>query len=95
MKTMSQDNTATAAPDTNNAETALPEPVLSPFCREIRSKRYFFLREMPTEEHHLRDGSNHCWCRMTMKVFGPDGEMVRPTDCVSGRSCYRSLFDTE
>src|SRR5437016_1512090 len=69
--------------------------VLSPYCREIRSKRYFFLREMPTEERHLKDGSNHCWCRLTMKVYGPDEEMVRPSDCVSGRSCYRSLFDPE
>lgn len=69
--------------------------VQSPYCREIRSKRYFFLREMPTEEHHLKDGSNHCWCRLTMKVYGPDGELARPADCVGGRSCYRSLFDSE
>jgi len=71
------------------------EIVNSPFCREIRSKRFFFLREMPTEPHHLKDGSNHCWCRVTMKVYGPDGEITRPTDCVAGRSCYKSLFEPE
>ena len=71
------------------------EVVNSPYCCEIRSKRFFFLREMPTEEHHLKDGSNHCWCRVTMKVYGPDGELTRPSDCVAGRSCYRSLFEPE
>ena len=71
------------------------QTVQSPYCREIRSKRYFFLREMPTEDHHIKDGSNHCWCRVTMKVYGPDEELTRPEDCVAGRSCYRSLFDPE
>jgi hypothetical protein len=93
---MSLDNTSTTGVAEEAAESgAAAGMVLSPYCREIRSKRYFFLQEMPTEERHLRDGSNHCWCRLTMKVYGPDEEMVRPSDCVSGRSCYRSLFDPD
>jgi len=71
------------------------EIMQSPYCREIRSKKYFFLREMPTEDHHLKDGSNHCWCRATMKAYGPDGELTRPEDCTASRSCYRSLFEPE
>ena len=65
----------------------------SPFCRDIRSKKFYFLQEMPTEIHHLRDASNHCWCRRTVQAFGPDGELVRPEDCNAGRDCYKSLFE--
>jgi hypothetical protein len=91
-----QDAPSVEKPSVNPEETIAPSETLnSPYCREIRSKRYFFLREMPTEEHHLKDGSNHCWCRVTMKVYGPDGEIARPQDCVAGRTCYRSLFETE
>lgn len=91
---MLQDDALVEKPSAEQTPAAADnQPVQSPYCREIRSKRYFFLREMPTEDHHLRDPSNHCWCRQTMQVVGPDGEMVRPQDCVSGRSCYRSLFE--
>lgn len=67
--------------------------VQSPYCREIRSKKYYFMQEMPTENHHLMDGSGHCWCSRTMQIVGPDGEMVRAEDCTSERTCYRSLFE--
>jgi hypothetical protein len=66
----------------------------SPFCRELRSKRYYFLQEMPTEPHHIQDGSNRCWCRLTMQSIGPDREMVHPKGCTPDRVCYRSLFET-
>lgn len=89
------DAITTDSEQTGTDGTAAAGVVPSPYCREIRSKRYFFLREMPTEDHHIKDGSNHCWCRVTMKVYGPDGELTRPGDCVSGRSCYRSLFEVE
>ena len=92
---MSQDATTIGTRGEPTSAGVGTDSVQSPYCREIRSKRYFFLREMPTEERHLKDGSNHCWCRMTMKVFGPDGELVRPVDCTAGRSCYRSLFETD
>lgn len=92
---MSLDATITADAGDNATVSGAVETMQSPYCREIRSKRYFFLREMPTENHHLKDGSNHCWCRVTMKVYGPDGEQARPDDCVSGRTCYRSLFEPE
>lgn len=65
---------------------------LSPYCGSIRSKKYFFLQGLPTEESHLLDGSNHCWCDRTMQGVGPDGELVQPRDCVPGRTCYRSAF---
>ncbi|HLJ57272.1 MAG TPA: hypothetical protein VKT77_19705 [Chthonomonadaceae bacterium] len=92
---MSQDAAGTVLASEVTATSEREETLRSPYCREIRSKRYFFLREMPTEHHHIKDGSNHCWCRMTMKAYGPDGELARPEDCNSGRSCYRSLFEPE
>lgn len=82
--------------ETNNAAatTATVMPAVnSPFCRDIRSKKYYFLQEMPTEIHHLRDASNHCWCQRTVQAFGPDGELVRPEDCNADRACYKSLFE--
>lgn len=79
--------------DAQPVEPTAPMVVMSPFCRELRSKKYFFLQEMPTEIHDIRDASNHCWCRQTVQVFGPDGELVRPEDCNASRGCYRSLFE--
>jgi hypothetical protein len=80
---------------TQGTEEATPEVPASPFCRELRTKRYYFRQEMATEEHHLLDGSNRCWCRLTMQGIGPDREMVHPRDCKPGRSCYKSAFETE
>lgn len=69
--------------------------VNSPFCRELRSKRYYFQTSMPTEEGQFLDGSNRCWCNKTMQVVGPDGEMVFPGECAPGRDCYKSVFALE
>ena len=92
---MSQDAATTIGVSEESTASGAVEIMQSPYCREIRSKKYFFLREMPTEDHHLKDGSNHCWCRATMKAYGPDGELTRPEDCTASRSCYRSLFEPE
>jgi hypothetical protein len=88
---MTQDNGTIAL--TAAVEETIPAVAQSVFCRELRSKRYYFLEQMPTEEDHILDGSNRCWCRLTMQVIGPDGDMTHPTDCRPGRSCYRSLFE--
>jgi hypothetical protein len=72
--------------------TGAPQTLLSPFCRELRSKKYYFLNAMPTEESQILDASAHCWCSKTMRAFGPDGELVQPSDCAPGRNCYKSLF---
>ncbi|MDE2125492.1 MAG: hypothetical protein KGJ62_02785 [Armatimonadetes bacterium] len=77
-------------PHENHGAVKLPE---STFCREIRSKKFYFLKSVPVEEHELLDGSNHCWCYRTMQVVGPDGSMVLPKTCRPGRTCYRSVFE--
>jgi hypothetical protein len=68
-------------------------PLNSPFCRELRSKRFFFARGIPTEAQTYLDGSDHCWCYLTQKPIGPDADKVYPDRCIPGRSCYRSALE--
>jgi hypothetical protein len=65
----------------------------SAFCSSLRSKKFFMMDALPTEASQYLDASNHCWCRMTQQVIGPDGGTVDPKTCVAGRDCYSSAFD--
>jgi hypothetical protein len=65
----------------------------SAFCSSLRSKKFFLIDALPTEASQYLDGSNHCWCRVTQQVTGPDGGSVRPEACVAGRDCYSSAFE--
>jgi hypothetical protein len=67
-------------------------PVQSPFCASLRSKKFFMRDALPTEASDYLDSSNHCWCRMTQQVIGPDGGIVNPEACVNGRACFSSAF---
>ncbi len=66
--------------------------VQSPFCAELRSKKYFKLLGLATEADDYIDASNHCWCRVTQQVVGPDGSKARPERCGPGRACYQSAL---
>ena len=76
---------ATAAGATEAGATAE-----SFFCGSLRSKKFFMLDGLATEASQYLDASNHCWCRETQQVVGPDGSLVNPSRCVPGRSCYSS-----
>ena len=65
----------------------------SAFCSSLRSKKIFLIDALPTDASQYLDASNHCWCRMTQQVFGPDGGAVHPESCVTGRDCYSSAFE--
>ncbi|HEX8888157.1 MAG TPA: hypothetical protein VF779_03215 [Pyrinomonadaceae bacterium] len=85
-------------PTSSDTETSL-EPgetavVNSPFCGSLRSKKFFMMDGLATEASQYLDSSNHCWCRETQQVIGPDGGRVRPEKCVPGRSCYTSALET-
>ena len=80
-------------PETNNITVVATKVMQSAFCRELRSKKYYFLQEMPTEAEHLLDATGHCWCLKTMQAIGPDGERAHTDGCTADRACYRSLFD--
>ena len=65
----------------------------SSFCSSLRSKKFLMIDELPTDASQYLDASNHCWCRMTQQVIGPDGGTVHPESCVTGRDCYSSAFE--
>ena len=76
----------------SSEEPAPIDPLATPFCGELRSKRYFMLDTIPTSAEQYFDPSFHCWCYHTQQVIGPDGGPADPFDCVPGRSCYRSAL---
>ncbi len=67
--------------------------LISPICKEIRSKKIFHLTSIPMKVEDVLDASNHCWCRKTQQVIGPDDNRVHPTTCTSDRTCFQSFFD--
>ncbi|PWT80562.1 MAG: hypothetical protein C5B44_05215 [Acidobacteria bacterium] len=67
-------------------------PVQSPFCGSLRSKKFFMIDGIATSADQYLDASNHCWCRETQEVIGPDNKRVHPDNCVPGRSCYSSAI---
>jgi hypothetical protein len=73
----------------NNEANPLPI-VQSPFCGQLRSKKYFMLDRLATSAADYIDAANHVWCCETQEVIGPDNGRVDPDRCKPGRSCYRS-----
>jgi hypothetical protein len=84
--------------ETNDVGVADPEvnatvAVRSPFCGALRSKKFFMVDGIATDASQYLDASNHCWCRETQQVIGPDGGRVHPNRCVPGRVCYKSALE--
>jgi hypothetical protein len=52
------------------------------------------LDALATEAEQYLDASNHCWCRETQQVVGPDSGRVHPSRCVPGRTCYNSALES-
>ena len=63
--------------------------VVSPFCGELRSKKYYFQTRPALVAADVLDASNDCWCARTQMRIGPDDEHVGPDVCTSGRACFR------
>lgn len=68
---------------------ALPV-VQTPFCGDLRSKKFFLLNRIADKAEDYLDPSRHCWCYHTQQVVGPDGNIVMPERCGPERGCYRS-----
>ena len=79
-------------PDQNDLPRVDPEVPQTPFCGQLRSKKFFMLDVLPTEQSQYLDESNYCWCFQTQQVVGPDGSHVAPDQCRPGRSCYQSAL---
>lgn len=84
-------NSDTSGEVATEAETTVAV-LNSPYCSELRSKKYFYLETIATDAGQYLDGSNHCWCYDTQQVVGPDGSKAAPARCVPGRSCYHSAL---
>lgn len=85
------------ANETSNEKNAEPANesanLQSPFCGSLRSKKFFMIDGMATSAEQYIDASNHCWCRETQEVIGPDNRRVDPDSCTPGRSCYSSALN--
>jgi hypothetical protein len=66
--------------------------VQTPFCGELRSKKYYMRDAILTSEEEYHDASGHTWCYLTQMPIGPDGLDASPPNCGPGRSCYRSAL---
>jgi hypothetical protein len=76
----------------SSASAQRPELRLSPFCVHVQSKKLFFATAPPMTIDDVLDASRQCWCRKTMQILGPDGEVVDPRDCQRGRACFESIL---
>ena len=88
---MTRDEDRSPAPPAPTSGAASPS-LQSPFCGELRSKKFYLLSKPATEAEDYLDESDHCWCFVTQQVIGPDGRQVGPYRCTQGRACYRSAF---
>jgi len=69
-------------------DASLPD-LISPFCGDLRSKKYYFLKRPALNPAEFLDASNDCWCARTQMRLGPDDKGVDPESCCAGRSCFR------
>lgn len=75
-----------------NQQTPRLHVIQTPFCGDLRSKKFFLLDQIARTAEDYLDASEHCWCYHTQQVVGPDGNIVTPHRCVPGRACYRSAL---
>ena len=76
-----------------NPSQKLSLPVLqTPFCGELRSKKFYLRDTLPVSQEDFLDSFGHVWCYHTQLPVGPDGVRVHPGDCTPGRACYRSAL---
>jgi hypothetical protein len=69
------------------------QPLLSPFCGSLRSKKFFMLDRLATSADEYLDATNHVWCCETQEVIGPDNRRVDAHTCCPGRPCYSSAVE--
>jgi hypothetical protein len=77
--------------ENTNTETT-EAPLQSPFCGQLRSKKYFMLDRLASSAEDYIDAANHVWCAETQEVIGPDNRRVSPDNCGPGRACYSSAL---
>jgi hypothetical protein len=66
----------------------------TPFCGDLRSKKFYMRDAIPTCAEDYIDSSGHTWCYNTQMPLGPDGMHATPHECGPDRACYRSALQT-
>ena len=64
----------------------------TPFCGDLRSKKFYMRDEILTNAEDYHDASGHTWCYHTQMPIGPDGLRAAPEYCGPDRRCYRSAL---
>jgi hypothetical protein len=67
--------------------------IQTPFCGELRSKKFYMLDQIATSAEDYIDNSGHMFCYLTQIPVGHDGAYVAPEVCGPGRQCYRSALE--
>ena len=67
--------------------------IKTPFCGDLRSKKYYMSDQILTEAEDYHDASGHTFCYHTQMAIGPDGYRAAPEYCGPERGCYRSAFE--
>ncbi len=73
-------------------KTAPLKVLETPFCGDLRSKKYYMSDVIFTDAEDYEDASGHTWCYNTQLPLGPDGRRAAPEFCTPGRNCYRSAL---
>jgi hypothetical protein len=76
----------------NETTTSEAAPIQTPFCGQLRSKKYFMLDRLAVSPEDFIDATNHVWCCETQEVIGPDNRRVSTDNCRPGRACYSSAL---
>jgi hypothetical protein len=61
-------------------------------CRYLRSNGMYIFDAQPGGSDDPDYEPSGCWCLQTMKLFGPDDDLVGPQECRdSDRACYEPV----
>ena len=74
------------------AKTTKLDVLQTPFCGDLRSKKFYLRDEILTEAEDYHDASGHTFCYHTQMPIGPDGARAAPEYCTPERGCYRSAL---
>ncbi len=76
----------------NQQSTKSLNVINTPFCGDLRSKKFYIHSEIFTSAEQYYDQSGHVFCYHTQMPIGPDGYRVEPEACTPDRCCYRSAL---
>jgi hypothetical protein len=78
-------------PDSEPSKLPAVEPE-APYCRHLRSPGMYVYSDRQDCETHDEYDNTVFWCKLSLKNFGPDDEMVGRSECRDRtRLCYEPI----